>query len=301
MDMRTQFYNKRNVFKAKYHHNTVMHLIITCAVAYVLLQGLSVIMIVLSSSPKTVFAHLILPNIGLQPYSTFIQKPWVLFTYFWMHTSFLNMLSNMLWLYCFGSVIQSFVGYREIFPMFVLSSILSGIGYLAVSFFWTSLPDTILLTSLPGVMAFAVGAFVLVPKYRFYLTEHFSVPIWLVLILFLILNVVSVGNQNPLLILLGIAAISGAVYIWMLKSGFKPGVYLYRSGNKIQSLVTPGEEDRSRNAIKRSQILKISKHQVVERPSQDYIDSLLDKINQKGYKSLTDEEKETLVNASKSK
>lgn len=299
--MRTQFYNKRNVFKAKYHHNTVMHLIIACAVAYVLLQGLSVILIVLSSTPKTVFHDLILPNIALQPFSAFIHKPWVLFSYFWMHTSFLNMLSNMLWLYCFGSVIQSFVGYQEVFPMFFISSVVSGLGFIAVSSFWSSMPDSLILTSLPGVTAFAVAAFALVPGYRFFLTEHFSVPIWLVLVIFLMLNILTVGDQYPMLVLLGFSVLCGAGYIGLLKSGFKPGAFLYRSGNKIQSYVTPAEELAGVKSAKRNQTLKISKHQIVEHPSQEYIDSLLDKISQKGYKSLTDEEKETLLNASKSK
>lgn len=278
-----------------------MHLIIACAVAYVLLQGVNVILIVLSSTPKTVFQDMVLPNIALQQWGGFIQRPWVLVTYFWMHASFLNMLSNMLWLYCFGSVIQSFVGYREILPMFILSSVVSGIAYMVVSFFWKGLPDTLLLTSLPGVMAFAVGAFALIPSYRFFLTERFSIPIWLVLVIFLVLNVLTVSNHYSLMILLGCAALAGAGYIWLLKSGYRPGVILYHSGNKLQSMVTPQEESSARMGVRRNQAMKISKHQVLEHPSQEYIDTLLDKINQKGYKSLTTEEKETLMNASKSK
>lgn len=297
--MKTLFYNQRNVFKVKYNHNAVMHLIIGCVVAYVLLQSLDVILIVLSPTPKTVFTHIILPNIGLQQFHVFIHKPWILFTYFWLHNSFLGMLSNMLWLYCFGSVIQSFVGYQEVFPMFFLSSIVAGIGYLAISFFWTSIPDTTILTTLPGVMVFAVGAFVLVPHYRFYLTEHFSMPISLVLAIFILLNVMTLGNQYALITLVACAALSGAGYVWLLKSGYRPGKILYQSGNKIQAIVTPSNEIPIAKMARRNETLKISKHQVVNNPSQQYIDSLLDKISQKGYKSLTSEEKETLVNASK--
>lgn len=299
--MKTQFYNQRNVFKAKYNHNAVMHLIIGCVVAYVLLQGFDVILLILSSSPKTVFAKEVLPNIGLQQFPVFLHKPWILFTYFWLHNSFLGMLSNMLWLYCFGSVIQSFIGYQEVFPMFFLSSIVAGICYLIISYFWTTIPDTPILTTLPGVMVFAVGAFVLVPHYRYYLTEHFSVPIWLVLAIFILLNVMTLGNQYAVIALVACAALSGAGYVWMLKSGYRPGRILYQSGNKIQAIVTPSNEIPVTKMVRRNETLKISKHQIVNNPSQEYVDSLLDKISQKGYKSLTAEEKETLINASKSK
>ncbi|HET8572268.1 MAG TPA: rhomboid family intramembrane serine protease [Edaphocola sp.] len=277
-----------------------MHLILACAVMYILLQGVNVILIVLSPSPKTVFTQKVLPNIGLQDFRHFIHKPWVLLSYFWLHASFLNMLSNMLWLYCFGSVIQSFVGYKEVFPMFILSCLAAGLAFVGLSSFWPAIQGDVLLTSLPGVMAFAVGAFVLVPRYRFFLTEHFSVPIWLVVVIFIVLNVLTVSSRLPLLALLACAALFGALYIRLLRSGYKPGQILYSGGNKLQAMVTPEEAPGTkRMTAKREQTLKVGKHQVVEHPSQEYIDMLLDKINQKGYKSLTAEEKETLMNAGK--
>lgn len=297
--MKTQLYNKRNVFRAQYSHNTVMHLVLACAVMYILLQGVNVILIVLSSTPKTVFAQRVLPNIGLQDFQHVLHKPWVLLSYFWLHASFLNLLSNMLWLYCFGSVIQSFVGYREVFPMFILSSLAAGLAFVGLSSFWPTIQGDTILTAMPGVMAFAVGAFVLVPRYRFFLTEHFSIPIWLVLIIFIVLNVLTVSNRLPLMVLLALSALFGALYIQMLKSGYKPGHLLYRSGDKLQAMVTPDELQGIRTAAKREQSLKVGKHQIVEHPSSEYIDMLLDKINQKGYKSLTAEEKATLMNAGK--
>jgi len=297
--MKTQLYNKRNVFRAQYSHNTVMHLVLACAVMYILLQGVNVILIVLSSTPKTVFAQMVLPNIGLQDFQHVLHKPWVLLSYFWLHASFLNLLSNMLWLYCFGSVIQSFVGYREVFPMFILSSLAAGLAFVGLSSFWPAIQGDTILTAMPGVMAFAVGAFVLVPRYRFFLTEHFSIPIWLVLIIFVVLNVMTVSNRLPLMVLLALSALFGALYIQMLKSGYKPGQFLYSGGDKLQAMVTPEELLGKRSPAKREQSLKVGKRQIVEHPSQEYIDTLLDKINQKGYKSLTAEEKATLMNAGK--
>lgn len=299
MNIKTQFYQTRNIFRTRYQDNKVMHLIIACAVIYVIMKSVSVILIVLSPTPKTVFSDLILPNLALQPIGSFIHKPWVLISYFWADASFFKMLGDMLWLYCFGSVIQNSIGNKEIFPMFILSGLLSGLSFVALSFFWPALSNSLILSTMPGVMALAVGSFVLMPGFRFFLTERFSIPIWAVLAIFIVLNVFTVVNQTNLMVLFGISGLIGALYIYLLKSGFRPGNYLYNKGGRIQAMVTPVDIMANKHAIKRIETLKNSKHQVQDHPSPEYVDMLLDKINNSGFKSLTIEEKKSLKNASK--
>src|SRR5690606_26289996 len=152
-------------------------------------------------------------------------------------------------------------GYREVFPMSILSSLAAGLAFVGLSSFWPAIQGDVILTAMPGVMAFAVGAFVLVPRYRFLLTEHFSVPIWLVMIVFIVLNVLTVSNRLPLIALLTLSALFGALYIQMLKSGYKPGQFLYTSGDKLQAMVTPDELRSGHSTQKREQTIKVSKHQ----------------------------------------
>src|SRR5690606_4810184 len=191
--MRTEFSRRRRIFLASYGQNAVVHLIIAIGVAYILLHAVKLIFMVLADDPKLVLDQQILPAVALQPFSSFIKHPWVLLTYFWGHISFFNMLSNMLWLYCFGSVIQTFVGSKEIIPLFVISGIGSGLLFVAISLLWSDMPtNSYLITTLPCVLAFAVAAIVLVPRYRFYLGERFSIPLWIVFGIFLLLNVLTV-------------------------------------------------------------------------------------------------------------
>lgn len=283
---------------ANYGRNAVIHLILTCAVGYIILQSIKIIFFITAATPKTVFSELILPQVALQSGQQTLHHPWVILTYFWLHASFFNMLSNMLWLYCFGSVIQSFVGHKEIVPLFLTSGILSGLLFSGISFLWPAMPDPMIITALPVVMAFAVGAFVLVPGYRFYLGERFSIPLWIVLVVFLMLNVLSVANNIPLMITLACAALTGAAYIWLLKAGYKPGARIFGLGNRIQSFFGPDHDRPSHPRGRRSQAFR-NRTMKPNRPTPEYIDLLLDKINQKGYTALSPEEKEALLKASK--
>src|SRR5690606_5695669 len=149
-------------------------------VGYILLHALKVIFIILSDDPASVATRQILPNFALQPWTAFWGKPWVLLTFAWGHLSFWNLLSNMLWTYCFGSVIQNLIGYKEIIPMFLVNTTIGAILYLGVSAFWKEMPANPIFGALPGVLGFAVAAILLAPRFRFYLGDRFSIPLWLV-------------------------------------------------------------------------------------------------------------------------
>ena len=283
-----------------YKHNAVLHLVIFCAVCFILLHMVSVVLTVISSEPKLVFSTKVLPAVALQPSDTFVHKPWVLLTYFLGHESFWNLLSNMLWLYCFGSVIQSLIGHREIIPLFIVSGLVSGIIYLIFTYAWPQLPgrNTLVLTAQPAIMAFAIAAITLAPKYRYYLGERMAIPLWLLIAIYILLNCLSiVRNNTSVLVLLTAGAIAGFGYMKLLQSGYRPGARLYRAGNKVQRVFTPAEEEPwpSRFKEQNKHMLKAKKEQY----SEEYIDAILDKINQKGYSALTLEEKEALMKASK--
>jgi len=283
-----------------YKHNAVLHLVIFCAVCFILLHMVSVILTVISSEPKLVFGTKVLPAVALQSSDTFVHRPWVLLTYFLGHESFWNLLSNMLWLYCFGSVIQSLVGHREIIPLFILSGLVSGAVYLIFTFSWPQMPgrNMLLLTAQPGIIAFAIAAITLAPKYKYYLGERMAIPLWLLICVYIMLSCLSlINNQVSVLVLLGAAALSGFGYIKLLQSGYKPGAWLYRIGNRVGSIFTPKDEQPWPNRVKEQnrQAIKMKKEQY----SEEYIDSILDKINQKGYGALSAEEKDALMKASK--
>lgn len=293
--MKTNYQQQRNQFQAKIGQNALIQLVMVIGVGYILVQAVNVIMLVFSREPKSVFSNIILPEVALQPFVSFIKHPWVILTYFWAHDSFWNLLSNMLWLYCFGSVIQTLIGAKEIILLFVSSCIISGLAYIGISYFWPTITTGMILTSLPGVVAFATAAIVLAPKYKYYLGERMAIPLWVVLIIFVFLNLMAYAHNTNMMLLLGFSAITAAIYIQLVKSGIRPGERFHNLFDAIQGKVAPNPykyPEKIRNMTLHNL------HPKLKENNSELIDKILDKINQKGYAALTQEEKDTLKKAS---
>lgn len=307
--MKTEFTRRRMNLISNYGHNALIQLIAASAVGFILAYAMYIIILVLAPDQqilvhgvlqKVTFQNAISPYIALQPFGEFIHRPWSIITYSWAHTGFFELLSNMLWLYCFGSVIQSLIGYKEIIPLFLFSSIIGGAIYLGATAIWPDIQGRrLILGAMPAIMGFAIAAITLAPKFRFYLGDRLSIPLWLVLTVFLILNFVNFTTGDLTMVIISCSsALVGFAYIKLLHNGNKPGAWIYGSGNKIQGWFTPDEFNPERHQKRRIETFR-QLHQTKGSTTEESIDMLLDKINQKGYDSLTAEEKEVLMKASK--
>jgi hypothetical protein len=103
--------------------------------------------------------------------------------------------------------------------------------------------------------------------------------------------------HTPSLFMLAGGALTGFTYMVLLKNGKQPGMWIYNMFDKMNTLTEPdADRIREKNSKKRNEALGGYN----AKPSnQKRIDDILDKINQKGYNSLTDEEKDILMKASK--
>ena len=78
------------------------------------------------------FSTYFIPNLALPSSLTaFKSHWWTLFTYgiFQFQNTFFELLSNMLWLYCFGSVVQMLVGHRQVIPLYLYCLLTGGVFY----------------------------------------------------------------------------------------------------------------------------------------------------------------------------
>lgn len=307
--MNTTFSKQSNKLLFQYRKNVLIQLIAAIAIGFILAYAMYIIVLVLSPEQKILisgklqtvrFDNAIMPHIGMQSFVVFLQKPWIVLTYAWAHPNFWSLLSNMLWLYCFGSVIQSLIGFKEIVPFFIFSYIFSGLASLGVTAMWpVYFEGSNVVGALPATVAFGIGAIALAPTFKFYFAENFGIPLWALLALFVLLNVTtfSTGQANLLMVLCISAAIFGFVYINLIKRGAKPGVWLHNIGVKLQNWITPAEFAGNKHQQKRIDTINKIKQQM---PHSEVVsvDIILDKINQKGYNSLTQEEKDILLKAS---
>ena len=288
-----------------YTNNAVLQLIIASGTLFAILGVSWGIVLIVYQGDATVFNNYFLGNVALPSLAVFKTHPWSVITYGWFHfNGFFELLSNMLWLYCFGSVVQMLVGHKQVIPLYAYSIITGGIFYLLAQLLpgeWGKIPPHIigLLGPRAALMAMAAAAVTLTPKYRFYLTETFSIPIMLAAGVFAALTILGSGFYPPIIIMLIGGAATGFGYIRILQAGYRPGAWMYALTGRVGRLFTPDENaSGTRYNNSRSEMLNKT-YEPKQGITQQRIDAILDKILQKGYNSLSGEEKETLMKAGK--
>ena len=244
--------------------------------------------------------------------SKFITQPWTLITYFFTHLSFFHILFNMLFLYWFGKLIQEFLGDKKALNLYVLGGIAGGLFYILI---YNILPQfdqviegSYMLGASAGVFAIVVGAAVFMPNYTMYLLLFGPVRIKYIALVYVLLSFFSIPIENAggNIAHLGGAAI-GFIYIKQLHKGNDLGGWIVSFISFFKSFfirqpkikVSYSSSEQSSSKSKKSGKSKSSKSSGPSAPNQAEIDTILDKISQSGYESLSKEEKQKLFNASK--
>ncbi len=278
--------------------NAVLQLIAASGTGFITYHLARVTLIVFGFTGTSAQAA-VLPYAGLPQLASFPAHFWTLLTYGWVHNGFFEWVSNMIWLYCFGNALQMLVSYRNIIPIYLFGLLGGGVLCLLSQFFPGNafIPGGILITGQPGVMALLAALVTLAPKFRFYIGENFSIPLVVVAIIYLLLTAVAFRDPAHLMLNVG-AALTGFLTMMAIKSGKEPGRWIYSISNSIGSLGTPNEYAQSqRSDSRRSRA--INSFTSSKTSAEKRIDEILDKINQRGYNSLSEEERELLLRASK--
>ena len=287
-------------------NNSVLKLIIFCSTAYVMLSVSWAIILIVYQGNLDNFHTYFLPNLGLPMLSGFKGHWWTLLTYgifqfpLPFSTGLLELVSNMVWLYCFGSVVQMLVGPRQVIPLFLYSLLSGGVFYLLVQLLPGEFQHSqaLILGPRAGLIGMAAAAITLTPKYRFYLTETFSVPLLLVAGVFAVLMLIATGFYLPVIFMLAGGGLMGFGYVKLLRVGYRPGQWMYTMSNKLEGMVTPAGDASWQRYNKRTDVLN-NLYETKKSTAPKNIDDILDKINQKGYNSLTKEERKALMQAGK--
>ncbi|MBV7532923.1 rhomboid family intramembrane serine protease [Chitinophaga sp. sic0106] len=229
--------------------------------------------------------------------SIFITKPWGLFTYMFAHVGILHILFNMLNLFWFGNIFREMLGNQRVLPVYLLGGIAGGLIYMGSYFLFVPAPDALMIGASASVMCLLVAAATQVPNYEIGLMFIGAIKLkWLALAL-VIIGVITMfdGNFGGVMSHLGGAAL-GFAYIKLLQNGTdlaRPLIWLF----------SPAQRSSVKPVVKKFKPKK-SPLKVVKKADenpQSRLDQLLDKINEKGYNSLSAEEKAWLEKMSKEK
>jgi len=232
----------------------------------------------------------------------FIKQPWTLITYMFVHDDVWHIIANMLWLWGFGYILQDLTGNRQLAPLYIYGGLAGAAVFLITH---NTIPvleasGRPMIGASAGVMAIAIAATVLAPGYRIFPFLNGGIPLWVLTVIFLIIDLATIPNNNAggHLAHLGGAAM-GFVYMVALKRGTDWGLWMNNFFDWINNLFNP--EKPKKGKVIKSQLFYKSKVEPYKKTpliTQQRVDEILDKISQKGYSSLTEEEKEMLKRAS---
>ena len=234
-----------------------------------------------------------------------LTRPWTLITHFFTHDNVWHLIANMLWLWAFGHILQDLSGNRKIIPVFLYGAFAGALAFI-ISFniipaLKVELISAKALGASAGVMAVAIATTVLAPGYRIFPMINGGIPLWVVTMIFVIIDLATIPYNNP-----GghIAHLAGAgmgfLFMVMLRNGKDGSIWMNNFFDWVNNLFNP-EKPKKGKAIKTQLFYKstVSPYKKTTIITQQRIDEILDKIGQKGYESLTPDEKEILKQASK--
>jgi len=254
----------------------------------------------------------IMHNLNLSAaFQSFIYKPWTLLTNFFIHEGIWHILFNMLFLYWFGRLLEEYLGSRRLIGLYILGGLAGGTVFLLIynllPYFGNQLSSATLVGASGAIFAVIVGAATLLPDYTFFLLFIGPVRIKYIAAFYILLSMVELVGPNAGGNLAHLAgALIGFGFIKALKNGHDWGMPIYAIGHffslLLSSQTTTRVPQRARTtaASNKRQFNTFNSETptAVSTPTQDEVDTILDKISRSGYESLSREEKQKLYKAS---
>ncbi|WP_143962446.1 rhomboid family intramembrane serine protease [Litoribacter populi] len=230
----------------------------------------------------------------------FITQPWTIFTYMFTHDRFFHILFNMLFLYWFGLLVMEYLGSRKFANLYILGGLAGGLFYMLIyniaPLFSDVVHRSLMLGASAGVYAIVVAAATLSPNTSFRLLLLGNVKIKYIAIFYVLVAFANSAGSNAggELAHLGGAAL-GYFYVVQLRNGRDLGVPVQVVGQFFEKLFSKKSKVkvtyRKKSYEYKSEPLSKSRGELT---SQEEIDRILDKIADKGYDSLSKEEKRKL-------
>ncbi len=235
--------------------------------------------------------------------SSLATVPWTIFSYMFIHVGVIYTVITMIWLWVFGSILQNLSGNSKIIPVYIYGGIAGAAVFVASNYLFPSLRNQVeysfMLGGNAGIMAIAVATSTLSPDYRLFKMLNGGIPIWILTLIYVVIDIAGSHGMAEQLAHLG-GGLIGFLFIVSLRKGYDWSLWMNKLYNWFMNLFDPDKPVHQTEKIKEKVFYNTrGQKPFIKRPviTQQRIDEILDKINQKGYNHLSDEEKNILKKA----
>ena len=297
--------NRRNRIRLGQDNNALTWLVMINMVVFVLVNFIKIIYFLSydSNAIANDFFHKQILDWFTLPgnLEVLASRPWTLLVYMFTHESVWHLISSMLWLWGFGYILQDLTGNNKLIPVYLYGGLAGAVFYLLTSNLFPALSSaTVFIGAGSSIMAIAVATTTLAPDYRIFPMINGGIPLWVLTLIYVAIDFATVASSSGSYALAHLAGGAiGFIFIRQLRRGHDWGEWMIRLLNWLDDLFNP-EKKHVKPSQKQTHFYKTSKKPFEKTPhiTQQKLDEILDKINQKGYHFLTDEEKDFLKKAS---
>ncbi|MDZ4071572.1 MAG: rhomboid family intramembrane serine protease [Sediminibacterium sp.] len=304
--METRPYKANKKILLGQDNNALVFLFAVNALMFVIVNFIKIVYY-LSEIPDEFFYRQVLNWLSLPPQTdTLLTRPWTFISTMITHHSIWQLISSMLWLWCFGYILQDLAGNNKLIPIYIYGGITGSVFFVLMNNMVPVLANQVgtaapLLGAGSAVMAIAVATTTLAPDYRIFPLINGGIPLWVITLIFVAIDFATLAGSNA-----GIGAghlaagVVGYLFIRQLRRGNDWGAWMNRFADWLDDLFNPEKKHQQKTSSERH-FYKAEAKPFDRKPNltQQRLDEILDKINQQGYQFLTDEEKEFLKKASK--
>lgn len=232
------------------------------------------------------------------------ERPWAVLTYMFSHTNVIHFLSNMLWLWAFGFILQELTGNKKLVPIYIYGGLMGAIFFIIANY---SIPpirayisNSALLGANSSTMAIAVATTVLAPNFRFFRNLGGGIPIWVLTVVYVLIDFAGVASASAAYSISHLGGgLAGFLFVYFLRKGIDTGQWMHSAYQWFMNLFNPDKKS-SKSTVREKVFYNADNRKPYKKTAhitQQRVDEILDKINQKGYHFLTDEEKNILKRA----
>ena len=281
---------------------SLMRLIYINVGMFVLIKVVTLFLILFKIDTTLITTYLELPS----NLTTLIYQPWSAITYMFLHTDVMHIFFNMISLYWFGRIALERLSQKQLVGLYILGGLAGAamyvLSYNLFPYFSVAVHNSYLLGASGAVVAICVAAATLQPNYPIRLMFIGEVKLIWVAIGMVAISVFGITGNNA-----GgeFAHIGGAIWGYFYAKAWMKGKDYSQLVTSVINWFTNTFKRTPKIKVKQggkqtaSRVKTDAEYNRKKRANEAAIDAILDKIKQRGYESLTADEKRELFDRSK--